>query len=474
MTESRIRGLGRLGQSVWYDNIRRGELVSGEMQRLIDLGITGLTSNPTIFEKAIAQSADYDAALQELVAGGRAAPGEIFEELAVADIQAAADLLRPIYDATHGADGYASYEVPPTLAHDTAGTVAAARRLFARLARPNVMIKVPATPEGTDAVEQLIGDGVNVNVTLIFAIEAYHQVMEAYLRGLEARAGRGEPLDRVASVASFFISRIDTLVDKLLDARLQAATGDAERAALRAMQGRAAVASARLAYQASRAVFGSERFARLAALGARAQRPLWASTSTKNPAYPDTIYVDNLIAPGTVNTLPPATVAAFDDHGVVRVAIEDDLGEARTLFGRLAESGIDIAAVTRQLLAEGVAAFAKSYETLLQAIGDKRAALSAAERAQPPAAVVQPDEPSARAESEPVPARRSAPAAAKTAAKRAAGWRAPAKKASAKKAPARKSVKKPANKRPGTKAAKKVTTRKAAAKKPSARKPAKK
>jgi transaldolase/glucose-6-phosphate isomerase len=377
MTHTRLHDLNALGQSVWYDNIRRDIIASGELERLIEIGVTGVTSNPTIFEKAVGESSDYDTALAALVADGYAHPADIFEELAVEDIQAAADLLRPVYDATGGADGFVSYEVAPRFAADTAGSIAEARRLFARLDRPNVMVKVPATPEGIPAIEALIADGVNVNITLIFGLEAYRQVIAAYQRGLASRLARGLPLN-VASVASFFVSRIDTLVDKRLAERLAAATDDAERVHLQGLMGKAAIGNARLAYEIFRQEFGEERFAQLAEAGARVQRPLWASTSTKNPNYSDTLYVDTLIGPDTVNTMPPQTIAAFNDHGVARVTVMDDLEGVRAYFAALSATGIDMDDVTRQVLAEGVTSFAKSFDTLLSTIADKRDVVAAA------------------------------------------------------------------------------------------------
>lgn len=360
MTTTKAQALAALGQSIWYDNIRRSLLESGGLRQLIEAGVLGVTSNPTIFERAIAGSTDYDAALRDLVQAGKSVE-EIYEALAIEDIRAAADVLQPVYEQTNGIDGYISLEVSPKLAHDTERTISEARRLFAQVGRPNVMIKVPATPEGIPAIQTLISDGININVTLIFALEVYHAVMEAYLRGLELLAERGGDLARVASVASFFVSRVDTLVDAELAKRGNTA-----------LQGKIAIANAKLAYQAFRQVFSGERWARLQALGARLQRPLWASTSTKNPNYPDTIYVDNLIGADTVNTVPPATLDALQDHAVVALTIEQGLDEARAHLAELAALGIDMHAVTEQLLREGVAAFAKSFEALMESIALKR------------------------------------------------------------------------------------------------------
>lgn len=359
------------GQSVWYDNIRRAMLTSGELQHLLDSGVLGITSNPTIFEKAIAGSTDYDAALRDLALAGRDLQS-IYESLVMADIAAAADLLRPIYDRTKGRDGYVSIEVRPTLADDTAGTVAEARRLFATLGRPNIMIKVPATPEGIPAIETLIGDGINVNVTLIFALAAYDAAAHAYIAGLEHRAAAGGDLSKVASVASFFVSRVDTAVDRQLDALIKSG-----RSHLQPLLGKAAIANARLAYARFKEIFGSPRFAALRAKGAYVQRPLWASTGTKNPQYSDVLYVDELIGPDTVNTIPPATLAAFQDHGRARPTLEAGLDQAKLSLKQLAEAGIDMNAVTQTLLTEGVASFTDSFEKLLANLDDKRAKLVA-------------------------------------------------------------------------------------------------
>jgi transaldolase len=359
---TKLHELAALGQSIWYDNIRRALIESGELQQLLDDGVLGITSNPSIFEKAIAGSADYDTAVQALAAAGKDAVA-IYETVALEDIAQAADMLRPVYDATDGVDGYVSLEVSPALAHDTAGTIANARRLFAALDRPNIMIKVPATPAGIPAIRQLISEGINVNVTLIFSLESYAAVMEAYMAGLEAYEG---DLSRVASVASFFVSRVDTAVDKLL-----AEKGNT------ALQGKIAVANAKVAYKRFQAKFAGPRWRALAEKGARVQRPLWASTSTKNPAYPDTLYVTELIGPHTVNTVPPATLTAFKEHGRAAETLTVGLEEAEAQLAQLAEIGIDLAAVTQQLQDEGVAAFAKSFESLLASVEQKRLALVA-------------------------------------------------------------------------------------------------
>jgi len=365
---TKLHDLARLGQSMWYDNVNRAVMDSGEFQALIDAGILGVTSNPTIFEKAIAGGSAYDAELQTLVGAG-CTVNEIYEALTQTDIRRVADLLRPIYEQTHGVDGYVSLEVSPTLAHDTQGTIAEARRLFAAVDRPNLMIKVPSTPAGLPAVERLIADGLNINITLIFAVETYEAVAEAYLRGLEARLDAGQDIRHIASVASFFVSRVDTLVDKLLEGRPNGAS----------LQGKIAIANSKIAYDRFRQLFSGPRWERLAAHGARVQRPLWASTSTKNPHYPDTIYVDALIGPDTINTAPPATVQAFLDHGTVAVTITAGLDEARAQIAALADMGIDLGAVTAQLQVEGVDAFVKSFESLMQSIAAKRERILAAQ-----------------------------------------------------------------------------------------------
>lgn len=378
MGQNPLRELNRFGQSVWFDNIRRWEMVSGHLQQLIDEdGLSGVTSNPTIFEKAIAGSKDYDEAIQKLAREFQD-PKEIFERLAVEDIQMAADLFLPTYHATEGRDGYVSIEVSPTLAHDTVGTIAEARRLFHNLNRPNVLVKVPGTAEGLPAVEQLLGEGININITLLFGIERYEQVAHAYLAALEKLAREGKPLDRVASVASFFISRIDTLADQQLDARLSQAPNPGERDKIAALRGKTAIANAKLAYKKFEEIFGSPRFQALAQKGARPQRMLWASTSTKNPQYRDVIYVEELIGPDTVNTMPSSTMAAFRDHGKVAATIEKDIDDARRVFAQLKEVGIDLRAVTSQLEKEGVESFARDYAKLLAVIEEKRSHVIAA------------------------------------------------------------------------------------------------
>ena len=370
-----IRETQKLGQSIWYDNVRRGLLTSGELAHLIETGVTGLTSNPTIFEKAISGSSDYDEALLALAMEGRSAE-EAFESMALEDIRAVADLLRPVYDATNGVDGYASLEVSPTLAHDTDGTVAEALRLFAELDRPNVMVKVPATPEGIPAVEQLIGQGVNINVTLLFHLEAYRRVREAYTTGLEHLVEAGGDPSKVASVASFFVSRVDSAVDALLEAKIQ--NGES---GLELLLGRAAIANAALAYRDFRETVASDRFSSLQAKGAQVQRPLWASTGTKNPAYSDVLYIETLIGPDTVNTTPPATLISFLDHGNAKPTLAGSIEDAEQTMDDLSAAGISITEVTDKLLVDGVNSFADSFNTLIANVEEKKARLLAKQHA---------------------------------------------------------------------------------------------
>ena len=362
---SKLDELAELGQAIWVDYIRRTFITSGELQRLAEQGVRGVTSNPSIFEKAIAGSDDYDETLSELAAQDKSV-AEIYEALAFEDIRAAADTLRPVYDETGGADGYVSLEVSPTLAHDSEGTIAEARRLYSTLDRPNVMIKVPATPAGMPAIETLIGEGINVNVTLMFSLDHYEAVTEAYITGLERLVQAGGDPSQVASVASFFLSRIDTVVDRALDEM-----GEDE------LQGKIAIASAKVTYARFGEIFRGERWAALAARGARAQRPLWASTSTKNPDYPDTMYVDSLIGPHTVNTVPPQTLTAYLDHGLVARTLEEGSDEAKSQLARLVELGVDLEAITDTLQVEGVEAFAQSFESLMESIAAKRARMRA-------------------------------------------------------------------------------------------------
>ncbi|MCA0376694.1 MAG: transaldolase [Gemmatimonadetes bacterium] len=364
---ARLHALHAAGQSLWLDYIDRTMLGNGDLARRIrEDALTGMTSNPTIFEKALAEGAAYDAELAGI--DPAVSDRDAFFTVAATDVRHACDQFRGVYDATQGRDGFVSLEVSPDLAHDAEGTVAEAHRLWALVDRPNLMIKVPGTAAGADAIRRLIADGLNVNVTLLFAIDAYARVIEAYLAGLEARAAAGHALGHVASVASFFVSRVDSAID----ARLTALGGDAL-----ALKGKAAIANARLAYRLFTASFAGPRWERLAALGAQVQRPLWASTSTKNPAYRDVIYVEELIGRDTVNTLPPATLEAFRDHGEVRQSVTDDLAGAERALAALEAHGIALQGVTDTLLAEGLASFEQSFVTLLAGLQRKRAALAA-------------------------------------------------------------------------------------------------
>jgi transaldolase / glucose-6-phosphate isomerase len=373
---SPIQELRALGQSPWLDNIRRQLVSSGELARLRDEGISGVTSNPTIFEKAVSGSTDYDEALVRLVGAGHT-PDEILWELMLDDIRAAADVFRPVYDETKGADGFVSIEVSPVLARDTQGTIEMARDLFTRAARPNVMVKIPATVEGLPAIRTMIGEGVNINVTLIFSTERYDEVVEAFMHGMEDLQRAGGDLSKVASVASFFVSRVDTKVDKLLDAKIAQATTPVEKDRIRGLYGKAAIANSKMAYEHFTQFRNSSRWELLQADGARPQRCLWASTSTKDPRYPDTMYVEELIGPDTVDTVPPATLAAFREHGEVRRSLDEDVPGARRALRELAEVGIDLRVVTAELEVEGVDLFAKSFANLLKAIENEAADIRA-------------------------------------------------------------------------------------------------
>ena len=372
--------LQSLGQSPWHDNIRRGQLESGELKKMVaDGDITGLTSNPTIFEQAIANSTDYDSALRDLALDGHDAEG-IFDALAIEDIRDAADAFMPVYKRTEGLDGYVSIEVSPKYANNTQKTAAEAKRLWKAVGRPNVMIKIPATKAGLPAIEETIASGINVNVTLIFSLERYAEVIAAHMKGLRQRLKAGKPVKGIASVASFFVSRVDTLIDKLLDDKIKA--NPAATVALEPLKGKAAIGNAKLAYELFRQRYHNGDFDQLRAAGAQAQRPLWASTSTKNPKYPDTIYIDNLIGPETVNTMPPPTIKAFKDHGVAMTTLTEGHAEAHDLMDKLAEAGVDMKAVTQKLEDDGVASFFKSFESLLKVIETRRQAELAASRTQ--------------------------------------------------------------------------------------------
>ncbi len=372
MSNNPLKSLGALGQSVWLDYIRRNELTSGHLKELIDNdGVSGVTSNPTIFEKAIAGSTDYDAEIRKLVEAGEVT-AEIFETLETQDIRAAADLFRPLYDRTEGRDGFVSIEVAPTLARNTKGTIEEAHRLWKEVDRPNILVKVPGTAEGLPAIEQLLAEGININITLLFANERYEEVAWAYVSALEKRVREGKPVDRIASVASFFVSRIDTLADAQLDAKVAAAKSANEKQSLEALRGKTAIANAKFAYVKFKEICAGPRFQALTKKGARVQRMLWASTGTKNPQYSDTLYVDTLIGPDTINTMPVATMNAYRDHGKPRTTIEEGLDDARKTLQQLAAAGIDLAAITRKLEDQGVDSFAKDYEKLLAALAEKR------------------------------------------------------------------------------------------------------
>jgi transaldolase len=375
---SPLHELTRYGQSIWYDNLSRRLLASGELARLVrEDGIVGVTSNPTIFDKAITDSEDYDADIARLAADGKYAAA-IYEALVVEDVRQAADVLLPVYEATGGRDGYVSLEVSPELARDSEGTVAAVRRLWRLVGRPNLMVKIPGTAEGLPAIEQCLYEGMNINVTLLFSVRRYEEVAWTYIRALERRSKEGMPVNGVASVASFFVSRVDTLTDRLLMERMEAEPSDKE--ALQGLLGKAGIANAKLAYQRFQAIFGSERFRALAARGARVQRCLWASTSTKNPAYSDVMYVEGLIGPDTVNTVPQVTLDAFRDHGRVAPTLTEGLDVANSVIDTLAGLGIDIEDVARELEEEGVRLFTESYRRTLSALEEKGRRLAAARR----------------------------------------------------------------------------------------------
>jgi transaldolase/glucose-6-phosphate isomerase len=365
---TKMQKLADLGQAIWFDYIRKSFTDSGELQKLVEEGLRGVTSNPSIFDKAIAGSEDYDEDMRPLAVAGKSTE-EIYESLALADIRTAADVLRPVYEATGGSDGFVSLEVSPDLARDTEATIVAARRLFKSLERPNVMIKVPGTPEGIPAIETLIGDGININVTLLFSIAHYEAAALAYVAGLEKLARAGGDPSRVASVASLFVSRVDSAVDKSLKS-----VGESS------LLGKIAVANVKGAYARFREIFRGERWEQLVAQGARVQRPLWASTSTKNPDYPDTLYVDSLIGPDTVNTIPPKTLTAWLDHGQMTPEVESGLDEAKADLARLSDLGIDLDGIMNKLQDDGVASFAKSFDDLMAGIDAKRAKLTAEEQ----------------------------------------------------------------------------------------------
>ena len=375
---SKNKFLGQLqdvGQSIWYDNVSRSLLESGELKKLVDAGITGLTSNPTIFDNAVSGSSDYDQTIQNLFAQGLGA-SDILEQIMVEDISHAADLLLPVFESSSGLDGYASLEVSPLLASDTASTVAEARRLWKKLSKPNVMIKVPATKEGIPAIEQLIADGININVTLIFSVERYQEVVQAYIKGLQARNEKGLSLDTVRSVASFFISRVDALYEKKHAALIEA--GSSQSTALQSeLLGKVGIANSKLAYEYFESSFYGDSFAALAKAGAHVQRPLWASTGTKNPDFSPVLYVEELIGKDTVNTLPPKTLDHLMGGITVEPRVETGFDEAKNVLSKLESIPLHLAEILSELESAGVASFSKSYESALSSIEQKRSALCA-------------------------------------------------------------------------------------------------
>jgi len=373
MTVNRLKQLHDAGVSIWLDFIDRSILRNGDLTRRIgEDALTGMTSNPTIFEKALAEGSAYDDQLRGAPEGRTSL--DLFELVETSDVRDACDLFLAVYEATSGSDGYVSIEVSPTSANDAHATVAEAQRLWAMVDRPNVMIKVPGTAEGAVAVRTLIGAGLNVNITLLFSLDAHRRVIHAYLEGLEDRRRAGKPIDTIASVASFFVSRVDTEIDKRLELIAAAATGDARERAL-SLRGKAAIANAKLAYALFLEEFSSPRFAALRAVGARVQRPLWASTGVKNPAYRDTVYAEELVGPDTVNTMPPALIEAFRAHGETRRTVDSDLDGARRVIADLASVGIDLTDVTDKLLRDGLASFQQSFETLTAGLEKKSATL---------------------------------------------------------------------------------------------------
>lgn len=370
MKSNPLLKLQSLGQSIWIDFIHRGAIASGKIQQLIEQdGVSGVTSNPSIFEKAITESGDYDEAIHSLIAEEKTAV-EIFQDIAIEDIQMVAGLLRPVYDRTEGQDGFVSLEVSPGLAYDTRGTIEEARRLWSLVDRPNIMIKVPATRQGLPAIQELTGEGININITLLFGLPRYREVADAYISGLETLAADGKDLRQVSSVASFFLSRIDVLLDPVLENKSRSGGPQAELAGQ--LQGQAAIASAKVAYWIYREIFTGHRFGRLAGKGAKTQRLLWASTSTKNPAYSDTKYIEPLIGPDTINTLPIETLEAYRDHGDPEQRLDRDRPEAYQTLSDLARIGIDLEAVTQQLEQEGVEKFAKAFDGLIASLQEKQ------------------------------------------------------------------------------------------------------
>jgi transaldolase len=360
------------GQSVWYDTVDRAQLDNGLFKRLLDEdGVVGVTSNPTIFQKSISHGDAYDEQITQLVQEGKNT-SDIYEALAIRDIRTVADMMLPIYEKANRQDGFVSLEVSPDLAHDTEATLQEARRFWKMVDRPNLMIKIPATPEGLPAVRQSLTEGMNINITLIFSIEDYRKVTDAFISALEERNAEGKDISHIASVASFFVSRVDTLVDQLLEEKIKASTDNAEQQKLKSLEGKAAIANARLVYQDFKNIFHSPRFETLKHSGAHVQRPLWASTSTKNPAYRDVLYAEELVGPDTVDTMPLETIENFRDHGKVRFSVEDDIQQAKNELAELEKIGIHYDQVTQQLQDEGVKKFADSFHELFKGIESKK------------------------------------------------------------------------------------------------------
>lgn len=369
--ENRLKAVGKFGQSIWCDNVERRMITGGTFTKMIqEDGLMGVTSNPTIFEKAVTSSTDYDAELAALGEKGLSTE-EIYWTMMIHDIQNVADIFKPVFDASKKIDGYVSIEVNPLLANDTAGTAKQAKELWAKVGKPNVMIKIPATKEGLPAITATIAEGINVNVTLIFSIERYLEVMEAFLQGLEKRDSAGKSVADIASVASFFVSRVDTEIDKQLEQKIKSETDPAKKKELESLPGKAAIANSKIAYEAFEKIFSSPRFAKLKEKGAQLQRPLWASTSTKNPAYRDVMYVEELIGKNTVNTVPPATIDAFRDHGNSADTVKRGLKEAHEAIAKLKANGIDLAKVTHELELAGVKSFSGSFHGLIDRIKAK-------------------------------------------------------------------------------------------------------
>jgi len=371
MEKNPVYKIKNFGQSIWYDNIERSILTSGKLEKMaVEDGISGVTSNPTIFEKAITQSNEYDSEIKEMAGKGKTAE-EVYSTLTIKDVTLAAGILYRVYKETEGKDGYVSIEVSPKIAYDIEETIGEAQKLFERIGRENIMIKVPATEEGALAIERLISNGINVNATLIFSLSHYENVALAYIRGLKEFSEKGGDLRRVASVASLFVSRIDTLVDQQIDSLIYSEKNPEKKRNLEALKGKAAVANSKKVYQKFKKIFSQERFKHLEKRGARVQRPLWASTSTKNPAYNDVKYVEELIGPHTVNTIPQVTLDAFRDHGKARLSLEEDLGMTDEILSRMERAGVNIEQVCETLQREGVDAFEKSFDNLLGTLEKK-------------------------------------------------------------------------------------------------------